>query len=186
MKILPTGFEGLFVIEPVIYHDTRGYFLETWREGALSVPGKEIRFVQDNFSWSGRGVVRGLHYQTGVSAQAKLVMACHGEILDVAVDLRKGSPTFGRHFSIVLESRTHRMLFIPEGFAHGFSVLSEQAAVAYKCSAFYDPELERGIRWNDPQLLIDWQIDQPMVSEKDRLQPLLSEVPDGDLFTMEI
>src|SRR5690606_19644113 len=112
--------------------------------------------------------------------------ACHGEILDVAVDLRKGSPTFGRHFSIVLESRTHRMLFIPEGFAHGFSVLSEQAAVAYKCSAFYDPELERGIRWNDPQLLIDWQIDQPMVSEKDRLQPLLSEVPDGDLFTMEI
>jgi len=182
MKFQPTNLEGIYVIEPQIYKDNRGYFLETYREMYLKEIGINIRFVQDNFSVSKKGTVRGLHYQIGEAAQYKLVMVCSGEILDVVVDLRRKSDTFGKHTSIHLSDQNHRMVLIPAGFAHGFSVLSDRASVYYKCSNYYNPNLEKGLQWNDPDLNIDWKVTEAVVSEKDRTQPILSELTVDELF----
>lgn len=182
MKFQPTKLEGVYIIDPDIYRDERGYFLETYREMYLNEIGMNIRFVQDNFSVSKKNTVRGLHYQIGESAQHKLVMVCNGEILDVVVDLRKKSSTFGQYTTIRLNHENHRMVFIPEGFAHGFSVLSENASIYYKCSHYYNPDLEKGVQWNDPDLNIDWNVTEPIVSEKDKAQPKLSELTVNELF----
>ncbi len=182
MTFHKTELDGVYLLEPKIFGDQRGYFLETFRRSHLDERGIESIFVQDNISLSQQGVVRGLHYQIGKAAQQKLVRVVRGKILDVAVDLRKDSPTFGNYTSAVLDDNTHRQLLIPKGFAHGFSVLSEEAMVCYKCSAYYNRELERGIRWDDPSIGIDWQVSDPVISEKDSNQPFLEEVSDEDLF----
>lgn len=182
MKFYKTRIEGLFVLQPRLHKDERGYFLETYREELLLEQGLNTTFVQDNFSMSKAGVLRGLHYQIGQAAQQKLVMVCSGEILDVVVDIRKKSRTFGQHVSVRLSEENHKMMFIPEGFAHGFSVLSGDAAIYYKCSTYYNRKLERGIRWDDPMLKIDWKVKNPVVSEKDAKYPVLSELSGKDLF----
>ena len=179
MKAIKTDIPGLLVLEPVIFGDTRGYFFEAFNQKDFDeAVGMHVTFVQDNESKSGYGVVRGLHFQKGDHAQAKLVRVISGRVLDVAVDIRPGSPTFGRHFSIELTGENHRMLFIPRGFAHGFSVLSETAVFQYKCDNFYCPEAEGGIAWDDPALGIDWQLTPESVklSDKDRRNPKLSEL----------
>jgi dTDP-4-dehydrorhamnose 3,5-epimerase len=182
MKFQPTKLEGIYIIDPDIYRDERGYFLETYREMYLHEIGMNIRFVQDNFSVSKKNTVRGLHYQIGEAAQHKLVMVCNGEILDVVVDLRKKSSTFGQYTTIRLSHENHRMVIIPEGFAHGFSVLSDYASIYYKCSHYYNPDMEKGVQWNDPDLNIDWNVTEPIVSEKDKAQPKLSELTVNELF----
>lgn len=167
-KIIETPFRGLYIIEPQVFGDERGYFCETlnlgWKD--LSFPV----FVQDNESLSSYGVVRGLHFQKGSAAQGKLVGVALGRVLDVVVDLRVEEPTFGQHFKTELSDRNHRRLFIPRGFAHGFSVLSEKALFQYKCDNFYAPEAEDGIAWNDPDLAIDWRLpaEDVVLSPKDR------------------
>lgn len=179
MKAIKTDIPGLLVLEPVIFGDTRGYFFEAFNQKDFDeAVGTHVTFVQDNESKSGYGVVRGLHFQKGDHAQAKLVRVISGRVLDVAVDIRPGSPTFGRHFSVELTGENHRMLFIPRGFAHGFSVLSEIAVFQYKCDNFYCPEAEGGIAWDDPALGIDWQLTAESVklSDKDRRNPKLSEL----------
>lgn len=181
MEFTPVSIDEVILIQPEVYEDERGFFMETYRESFFSEAGIDVRFVQDNLSMSSRGTVRGLHYQIGCH-QAKLVMVPMGRILDVAVDLRKGSPAFGRHTAVVLSSENRNLLYIPAGFAHGFAVLSEKALVSYKCSDYYDREAERGLSWNDPDLDIDWQVSDPILSEKDRNQPLLKEIPSKDLF----
>lgn len=182
MEFDQTGIDGPVVLWPVLHKDERGYFLEAYRQELFLEQGLDANFVQDNFSMSKKGVVRGLHYQIGKAAQQKLVMVCRGEILDVAVDIRKKSPTFGQYISVRLSEKDHKMVFIPEGFAHGFSVLSEIAAVFYKCSNYYNRKMERGISWNDPMLNIDWQIADPVVSEKDNKHPMIAELSEDDLF----
>lgn len=182
MKFIETNLKGVYVIEPAIFEDERGHFLEAFREKKFQDQGLIFRYVQDNISTSVRGVVRGLHYQKDPFTQAKLVMAVRGAILDVAVDIRRDSPTFGHHFSIELTDKNRRMMLIPPGFAHGFSVLSDETTVFYKCSGYYNKEHERGIRWNDPKLNIDWKITDPIVSDKDQIQPFLNELPADDLF----
>jgi dTDP-4-dehydrorhamnose 3,5-epimerase len=177
-----TSLEGVFIIEPNIFGDRRGHFLEAFREEVFRQQGLLYRFVQDNISTSARNTIRGLHYQKPPHAQAKLLMAVHGSILDVALDLRKNSPTFGRHFSAKLTGENRKMIYIPPGFAHGFSVLSEQATVFYKCSSYYHQPSERGVRWNDPSPAINWNVEDPIISEKDETLPLLEEVADEDLF----
>jgi dTDP-4-dehydrorhamnose 3,5-epimerase len=169
MKIISTEFEGLFVIEPTIYKDSRGYFYETFNRSAFEQNGLFFDFVQDNESKSQYGVVRGLHYQTGEFAQAKLVRVFEGKVLDVVVDLRQGSKTFGKHFSIKLSAENKKQFLVPRGFAHGFSVLSENAVFVYKCDNFYNKESERGIMFDDSTLNIDWQIpkNEMLISEKD-------------------
>lgn len=175
-----TKLEGVWIGEPGIFRDERGEFLETYRREGEGPVRPEL--VQDNLSVSTKGVVRGLHYQRGEAAQAKWVMAVTGEILDVVVDLRRSSDTFGHHLGVRLSADNRRILWIPEGFAHGFSVLSDEAIVSYKCSHYYQPDAERGIRWNDPDLKIDWNIHDPTLSEKDRSLPAWSELKDEDLF----
>ncbi len=168
MKVTETVLPGLLILEPKVFHDPRGYFLESYNERTLAEAGVRERFVQDNHSYSTRNVVRGLHYQ--VRPQAKLVRAAVGEILDVTVDLRRSSPTFGRWCATNLSESNHLMLWIPGGFAHGFRVLSENAHVLYKATDFYDPTAERTIAWNDPELKIEWQLTgTPIISAKDRL-----------------
>jgi len=178
----PLKPDGLFLLKPKIFGDNRGYFLETFRREYFKEHGIDTEFVQDNYSFSRKNALRGLHYQAGDSAQAKLITVAHGSILDVAVDLRKESPSFKEYAAVELNSENHHQLFIPEGFAHGFVVLSEEAAVMYKCSSYYDPEAERGIRWNDPELNIQWETEIPVLSEKDRELPLLKEISERDLF----
>ena len=171
MKAIKTDIPGLLVLEPVIFGDTRGYFFEAFNQKDFDeAVGTHVTFVQDNESKSGYGVVRGLHFQKGDHAQAKLVRVISGHVLDVAVDIRPGSPTFGRHFSVELTGENHRMLFIPRGFAHGFSVLSETAVFQYKCDNFYAPQYERTIRFDDPSLAIDWKIpvENRIISDKDK------------------
>ncbi len=174
--------DGLFLIKPKIYGDGRGYFLETFRSETFRNNILKIDFLQDNFSFSKRNALRGLHYQTASAAQAKLIMAVSGTVLDVAVDLRKDSPTFKQHLAVELSCDNHYQLFIPEGFAHGFVVLSDEASIIYKCSAYYNPDFERGIRWDDPELDIDWKTDQPILSDKDKNLPFLNNVDEADLF----
>ena len=168
---------GLIIIEPKIFGDNRGYFFEAYNVANFKKNGITCDFVQDNQSRSSFGVIRGLHYQLNPHAQAKLLRVMEGKILDVAVDIRKGSPTYGKYFSIELSSENKKQLFIPAGFAHGFSVLSETAEVLYKCDSFYNKESEGGIRYDDPTIGIDWKVDlaQANVSEKDNILPYLKD-----------
>jgi len=174
MPFTETPIRGLVIYEPMVFEDNRGYFFESFNEKIFTREGITQSFVQDNQSHSGYGVIRGLHYQLSPHAQSKLVRVLSGKILDVAVDIRKGSPTYGRHFAIELSADNKKQLYIPHGFAHGFSVLSETADVLYKCDAFYNKESEGGIRYNDPILQIDWKIaaGKEVVSEKDIQNPL--------------
>lgn len=173
MPFTKTEFEGLFVFEPVVHRDSRGYFFESYNEQTWLSENIRIRFVQDNQAKSTYGVVRGLHYQLNPHAQTKLVRALSGSILDVVVDIRKGSPTYGKHFAIELSAGNHKQLLVPHGFAHGYAVLSETAEVMYKCDAFYNKSSEAGIAFNDPALAIDWKIpaENQIISEKDMNQP---------------
>ncbi|MBQ3034053.1 MAG: dTDP-4-dehydrorhamnose 3,5-epimerase [Deferribacterales bacterium] len=173
MNIIKTDIDGLLIIEPKIFNDSRGYFFESYTKSRYSSLGIGADFVQDNESSSSYGVVRGLHYQLPPYSQSKLVRVIYGNVLDVAVDLRRQSPTFGRYFSVELSHENKRQLFIPKGFAHGFAVLSERAVFAYKCDNYYAPEYERGILFNDPSLSIDWKIpaEKMIISDKDRKYP---------------
>ncbi len=175
MNFEDTDLPGVVLVTPRVHGDARGFFLETWREDAyapLLAPGEH--FVQDNHSRSSRGVLRGLHFQLR-KPQGKLLRCVRGEIFDVAVDVRPGSDTFGHWVGARLSEDNHRQLFVPRGFAHGFQVLSEIADVEYKCTNTYDPDGESGIRWDDPDLAIDWPLDDPLVSEKDRRLPRLAD-----------
>lgn len=169
MNIEETFIKDLVVINPTVFPDERGYFFEAYNQGKFQEKGIHYDFIQDNQSYSKRGVIRGLHLQINPFAQAKLVRVLEGEILDVAVDLRKGSPTYGQHFSVVLSATNKKQLMVPHGFAHGFSVLSETASVLYKVDQVYHKDSERGIRYDDPTLNIDWQLtpEEIIVSEKD-------------------
>ncbi len=179
MPFTKTNFPGLLVFEPRVFEDSRGYFFEAYNQQAFEQEGVDLRFVQDNESKSSYGVIRGLHYQQAPHAQTKLVRVLEGKILDVVVDIRVGSPTYGQIFSIELSAENKKQLFVPTGFAHGFSVLSPTATVLYKCDAFYNKESEGGIRFNDPDMSIDWQVpvDKAVVSDKDLILPLLKEAP---------
>lgn len=174
MNVLETALSGLKIIEPKIFGDQRGYFLETWNRKRYAELGIDADFVQDNLSFSRSGVVRGLHYQHP-ETQGKLVYVLQGEVFDVAVDIRKNSPTFGRWEGVVLSGENRRQLYVPEGFAHGFCVLSETALFAYKCTAFYNPQVEGGILWSDTDIRIDWPVTHPVLSEKDAKYPPLKE-----------
>lgn len=176
MPFIETGFPDLVVFEPQVYDDSRGFFYEAYNQKIFGGAGVETQFVQDNQSRSTYGVIRGLHYQVPPFAQAKLVRALVGSILDIVVDIRKGSPTFGKVFSIELSAENKKQLFVPAGFAHGFSVLSEAAEVLYKCDQFYSKACEQGILYNDPALQIDWKIptEQVIVSDKDLVLPVFA------------
>jgi dTDP-4-dehydrorhamnose 3,5-epimerase len=173
MKVVETGFEGLFVLEPRVFADERGYFFESFNSQTFKSNGLDFDWVQDNQSHSKHGVIRGLHFQKPPHAQTKLIRVLKGEVVDVVVDLRHSSPTYGKSFSVVLSSQNKLQLLVPKGFAHGFSVLSEEADVMYKCDALYNKETESGILFNDPLLGIDWQVsqDKMIVSEKDLILP---------------
>lgn len=177
MAFLKTDIPGLLIFEPNVFEDNRGYFFESYSQKEIQQLGLEINFVQDNQSSSRFGVIRGLHYQLNPKAQAKLIRVLSGIILDVVVDIRKGSPFFGKQFSLELSAENKKQLFIPKGFAHGFSVLSDQAEVFYKCDEYYDRDSEAGIIYNDAHLKIDWQIPEgkEIISEKDRQLPSFSE-----------
>lgn len=181
MQITETEISDVLLLEPQVYKDDRGFFLETYREEHLEKVGLSIRFVQDNLSKSQQGTIRGLHYQIE-RPQDKLIMVMEGRILDVAVDLRRSSSTFGKYVARELSSENKHQMFIPQGFAHGFSVLSNNALVYYKCSDYYYPEGEYGLYWNDPSLNINWQVTNPVVSEKDQNQPKISEISKELLF----
>ena len=178
MNIIKTPIEGLLVIEPQVFNDARGYFVETYNEQRYREAGIEAAFVQDNQSCSSYGVVRGLHFQRPPYTQAKLVTCTVGKVLDIAVDLRKESPTFGKWFGIELSEENHRQFYIPRGFAHGFSVLSEKAVFSYKCDNLYHPEADGGLLLSDPDLAIDWHIpaEERIISEKDTRHPLLKDL----------
>lgn len=167
MKVTETPFEGLFIIEPSVFEDDRGYFFESWNRKRFQEFGLNDDFVQDNQSMSSANVLRGLHFQVPPWEQGKLVRVLQGSVLDVVVDLRKNEPTFGKHFSLVMSDRQKNMLWIPPGFAHGFLTLEENTVFFYKCTRFYHRESDTGIAWNDPDLGIDWGIDNPVVSQKD-------------------
>ncbi|MBQ9284975.1 MAG: dTDP-4-dehydrorhamnose 3,5-epimerase [Bacteroidaceae bacterium] len=177
MKAIKTNIEGLLILEPRVIEDARGYFFESFSERDFETLVGPVHFVQDNESMSQRGVVRGLHFQRPPFSQAKLVRCIRGSVLDVAVDLRHGSPTFGRHEAIELTEQNHRQLFIPKGFAHGFAVLSDVAVFQYKCDEFYHPEADGGIQLCDPELGIDWHIplNEAIRSEKDKILPRLRD-----------
>ncbi|MCE5251335.1 dTDP-4-dehydrorhamnose 3,5-epimerase [bacterium] len=181
MRCTPSKtFPEVVIIEPDVYKDSRGYFLETYRLDRYSDSGVPVQFVQDNLSVSRRGTLRGLHYQLA-RPQGKLIYTVEGEIFDVMADIRKGSPMFGKWQGIVLSADNHRQLYIPEGFAHGFCVTSERACIMYKCTDFYDPSSERGIIWNDPSLAVAWPVEHPVLSPKDSRYPTLGELPEDDL-----
>lgn len=180
INVIQTEIPGIVIIEPKLFGDERGYFMETWSQKDFDEQVRPIKFVQDNESKSCYGVLRGLHFQKGKHAQSKLVRVLKGKVLDVAVDIRKGSPTFGKHVMVELTGENHRQFFIPRGFAHGFVVLSEEAVFQYKCDNLYAPEAEGAIIWNDPALGIDWRIpaEDIMLSAKDRMNPILSDCPE--------
>lgn len=167
MKIIKTEIEGLLIIDPVVFRDDRGYFFESYNIEKMRAAGIEIDFVQDNQSSSMKDVVRGLHFQTPPFAQAKLVRVVKGSVVDVAVDIRKNSPTYGKHVSVLLSADNFRQFYLPEGFAHGFVALEDDTVFSYKCSALYNKESERCIVFNDPDLGIEWNVENPVVSEKD-------------------
>jgi len=177
MQIEETPIKDLLIIKPRVFADSRGYFYESYNRKNYNALGINVDFCQDNQSKSSYGVIRGLHYQLNPNSQTKLVTAIKGSVWDVAVDLRKDSPTFGKWFGVELTEENHWQFLIPKGFAHGFSVLSETAVFSYKCDDFYSPQLERGIFYNDPALAIDWKIpaDKVMVSDKDKVHPVFSQ-----------
>ena len=181
MNYIQTEIEGVFIIEPMVFKDSRGYFMEAWKQEEFNEHVGKTNFIQDNESKSSFGVLRGLHYQKGSLSQAKLVRVIKGRVLDVAVDIRKSSPTFGKHVKIELSEENKRQLFIPRGFAHGFLVLSDEAIFTYKVDNPYAPQAEAGIRWDDPALAIEWPIDfsQVLTSDKDLKHPLMK---DAELF----
>lgn len=182
MKVLQTAIDGVVVLEPEVFGDQRGYFFESYSQQQFDEQVRPVRFVQDNESHSRYGVLRGLHFQQGKCAQSKLVRVVRGRVLDVAVDIRRGSPTFGRHVAVELTEDNKRQFFIPRGFAHGFAVLSDEATFQYKCDNPYAPESEGAVAWNDPALGIDWQLPpgDVVLSAKDRGNPLLRDA--GTLF----
>lgn len=177
MKIIETPIPGLLIIEPRVFADERGYFFESFSHTKFAENGLISEFVQDNESKSHYGVIRGLHYQLAPYAQTKLIRVVRGTVYDVAVDLREGSPTFGHWYGLIVSASNKKQFYIPKGFAHGFSVLSEYAIFSYKCDAFYNPQSERGIRFDDPALNIDWKIPAELgvVSDKDKAHPFFSE-----------
>ena len=177
MEYKETAIKGVFVIEPKVFQDARGYFMEAWKQAEFEEYIGKVDFIQDNESKSSFGVLRGLHFQKGEYCQAKLVRVIKGRVLDVAVDMRKSSPTFGQHVMVELSEDNKRQFFIPRGFAHGFLVLSEEAIFTYKVDNVYTPQAESGVRWNDPQLNIQWPIDpqQVQTSAKDLEQPLFKD-----------
>ena len=178
MEVIKTAIEGVVILEPRIFKDARGYFFESFSQREFEEKVCETTFVQDNESRSCYGVLRGLHFQKPPFAQSKLVRVINGAVLDVAVDIRKGSPTFGQYISVELTGENHRQFFIPKGFAHGFAVLSDEVIFQYKCDNFYSPEYEGAITWDDPDLNIDWHIpvNKIILSEKDRRHPRLNEI----------
>lgn len=178
MKVIQTGIPGLLILEPKVFGDARGYFFEAFNRKDFTDAVGDVDFVQDNESRSCYGVIRGLHFQKGEWAQAKLVRVVEGAVLDVAVDIRPGSPTFGQHVAVELSAGNHWQFFLPRGFAHGFSVLSETAVFQYKCDNYYHPEAEGAIAWDDPDLAIDWRIpaDRVVLSAKDSHHPKLREL----------
>jgi dTDP-4-dehydrorhamnose 3,5-epimerase len=175
MQVNQTGIDGLVEIVPSIFKDDRGWFYEFYNEKTFHQAGITYQFVQENTSWSRKGVIRGLHFQRSPHAQGKLVTVLHGKVMDVVVDIRQGSSTFGKSFSIVLDGEKRNMLMVPEGFAHGFVAL-EDSLFHYKCTNLYNKASESGILWNDPALKIDWQVSQPIVSNKDKVLPTLEEL----------
>lgn len=177
---IETVIPEVFLIKPRVFRDARGFFLETYHAAKLSQLGIHDHFVQDNQSQSGKNTLRGLHYQLQ-HPQAKLCRVVRGQILDVAVDIRRGSPTFGRWVSALLSAENMHQIYVPVGFAHGFVVLSDEAECLYKCSDFYDPADERGVFWGDPDLRIDWPVSDPILSEKDARYPRLSDIPADQL-----
>ncbi len=176
MKVQTTALEGVLIIEPDLYKDDRGFFLETWQHRKYSALGIEESFVQDNLSRSERGVLRGLHFQEP-NAQGKLVTVLSGSVLDVVVDVRRGSPTFGKWLGMELTAESRRQVWIPRGFAHGFCTTSESADFFYKCTGYYDRNSERTIRWDDPEIAVEWPIQGPIVSPKDRAAPFFKDCP---------
>ena len=183
MNFIKTPIEGVIIVEPRVFNDPRGYFFESYNEKEFKANGIDCDFVQDNQSKSSYGVIRGLHCQRGEYCQAKLVRALVGKVLDVVVDIRKNSPTFGQHVAVELSDENHRLLFMPHGCLHGFSVLSETAIFAYKVDNFYNKESEWGMRYDAPEFNIDWKIpaDKVLTSEKDRITHSLKDVPDFSL-----
>jgi dTDP-4-dehydrorhamnose 3,5-epimerase len=181
MNVTRCDIAGLLIIEPKVFGDARGYFLETWNEQRYREAGLELKFVQDNLSFSQRGILRGLHFQNP-GAQGKLVSVLQGEVFDVAVDLRRISPTFGRWHGLKLSGGTKQQFFIPPGFAHGFLVTSDTALFHYKCTAPYSPKTELTLMWNDPEIGIQWPLEEPLLSEKDRNGLCLSQIPAERLF----
>lgn len=186
MTIFKTEIEGVVAIEPDIFGDARGYFVESYSQARFDELVRPVRFVQDNESKSRYGVLRGLHFQRGAAAQSKLVRVVSGRVLDIAVDIRRGSPTFGKYVAMELSGENHRQLFIPRGFAHGFSVLSDEAVFQYKCDNLYDPQAEGAVAWNDPAIGIDWGLPAADIalSAKDSANPLLADA--GELFDYNV
>ncbi len=187
MNIIKTDIPEVVIVEPRVFGDNRGYFFESFSERDFAAAVREVKFVQDNESLSCYGVVRGLHFQKPPHAQSKLVRVVRGRVLDVAVDIRKGSPTFGQHVAVELSEENHRQLFIPRGFAHGFAVLSDEAVFQYKCDDYYAPETEGAIAWDDPEIGIDWKIpaDKVILSPKDAAHPRLRDSIDIFDYTID-
>lgn len=177
MNVIQTDIPGVVIIEPRVFEDSRGYFFESYSQRDFDRMVRPVRFVQDNESKSSYGVLRGLHFQNGKYSQSKLVRVVRGTVLDVAVDIRKGSPTFGKYVSVELSEDNHRQFFVPRGFAHGFSVLSREAVFQYKCDNLYSPQNEGAIAWDDPQIGVDWKIpaDKAILSAKDAAHPMLKD-----------
>ena len=168
MEIIKTEIEGVLIIKPRVFEDKRGYFFESWSKATFEKQGLDINFAQDNQSFSSKGVLRGLHFQNPPFAQGKLVRVIQGSVLDVSVDIRKNSSTYGKHVSVILSGENKTMFWIPPGFAHGFSTLENNTIVSYKCSGVYNKQSEDSLLWNDSDLDIDWQIENPIISEKDQ------------------
>lgn len=185
MKVIKTAMPGCVVIEPAVFGDERGFFFETWNAERFAAMGLPGNFVQSNVSCSSKGVLRGLHYQWP-RPQGKLVTVLEGEVYDVAVDIRRGSPTFGRWEAVILSGENKRQFWIPEGFAHGFAVLSERALFSYLCTDIYVKEVDSGIRWNDPALAVDWPISAPILSAKDETTPFLKDIAEDCLPVYQV
>lgn len=183
MNIIKTNLEGVLLIEPDVFYDQRGFFFESYNQKKYYDLGINAKFVQDNISKSSKGTIRGLHYQIGENAQGKLCSVISGRVLDVAIDIQVGSPTFGNFYAVELDGEKKNQLWIPPGFAHGFSVLSDEVIFSYKCTNLYDKSAERAIRFNDPEINIDWQVENPIISEKDLKAPFLNQLTKNDLFT---
>jgi dTDP-4-dehydrorhamnose 3,5-epimerase len=186
MNVEETNIEGLYVLSPKLFKDDRGYFYESFNKKLFEKMGINSDFVQDNESYSQKGTIRGLHFQKGVHAQAKLVRCSKGVVFDVAVDLRVGSSTFGKWYGVILSGENKKQFYVPRGFAHGFSVLSDVAIFNYKCDNFYNKESESGLFYGDPLLGIDWKVDTPIVSDKDRVLSCISNLDSEDFFHSEL